>query len=459
MQRSLDSTITLRIVEDVAMKFMKSIQKGMYRMKEFTPLLQIQHLGPIENCRISTNRMMVLDGPQATGKSTIAKAIFFFRTVKDEIYKTFFTDSVDPVPELNVRYYLLKKFHQMFDDSISLQKGTTLIYEYTSKTSLEISVDSMTGISLKLSHDILEWLEKYRYGTDKDIKHIYKELCTLFQDYHEIVYIPAGRSMLSIFTHQLNYILAVLNDKQKNLLDYCVVDYINRVLQLKPFFKPSLLGDGTDDSSLAKVMQTHNSNLVVAKHVKERLKRILKGEYSYINGEEQLKLVTSEGAKNININFASSGQQEALWILNLLYYYIYEEQSCVFIIEEPEAHLYPDSQKEIAEYIALSLMQENECIITTHSPYILGTLNNLLDANRLQEKGIDVSALLEKNSLIAQQLLRRDDFAAYFIDRGFVTDAMDEETGLIRNELIDGASDKINRFADELFDLERANNE
>ena len=428
-------------------------------MEKFIPLLQIQNLGPIEKCCIFMNRMMVFNGSQASGKSTIAKAIFFFRTVKDEIYKTFFTEGADPVPELNVRYFLLKKFRRMFNDSISSQKSTILNYDYTPKTSLKIVIDPTTGISLDFSHDILEWLGKYRYDMNKDMKQIYKELCMLFQDYHEIVYIPAGRSMLSIFTHQLNYIFAVLNDKQKDLLDYCMTDYIYRVLQLKPFFTSKLLGYGTDDSALSKVMQSHNPNLIVAKHLKERLNRILKGEYSFDNGEEKLKLVTSEGEKNISINSASSGQQEALWILNLLYYYIYESESCVFIIEEPEAHLYPDWQKEITEYIALSLVRENECIITTHSPYVLGTLNNLLDANRLQENGIDVSALLEKNNLIAQQLLRRDDFAAYFIDKGLVTDAMDEETGLIRNELIDGASDKINRFADELFDLECMNNE
>ena len=138
----------------------------------------------------------------------------------------------------------------------------------------------------------------------------------------------------------------------------------------------------------------------------------------------------------------------------MLYYYIYEDKSAVFIIEEPEAHLYPDTQKQIAEYIALSLTGKNECIITTHSPYILGALNNLLDANRLQENGVDISALLKKNNLIKQQLLRHSDFAAHFIDKGVAKNAMDEETGLVKNELIDGASDKINRLADEIFALE-----
>ena len=47
--------------------------------------LVIKNLGPIKNCEIDLTKMIVLDGPQAAGKSTVAKAIFFFRTVKNDI--------------------------------------------------------------------------------------------------------------------------------------------------------------------------------------------------------------------------------------------------------------------------------------------------------------------------------------------------------------------------------------
>lgn len=47
--------------------------------------LAIKNLGPIKNCDIELSKMMVLDGPQAAGKSTVAKAIFFFRTIKNEL--------------------------------------------------------------------------------------------------------------------------------------------------------------------------------------------------------------------------------------------------------------------------------------------------------------------------------------------------------------------------------------
>ena len=46
--------------------------------------LVLHNLGPVKDCDIRVNDFMVFTGPQASGKSTIAKAIFFFRTVKDE---------------------------------------------------------------------------------------------------------------------------------------------------------------------------------------------------------------------------------------------------------------------------------------------------------------------------------------------------------------------------------------
>ena len=186
-------------------------------------------------------------------------------------------------------------------------------------------------------------------------------------------------------------------------------------------------------------------------NIQNYISRILNGTYTYSNGEEFLKISDD---KNIKINFTSSGQQESLWILNLIYYYTVNAKSTCFIIEEPEAHLYPSSQKDIAEYIALALADNNECIITTHSPYMLGTFNNLLDIRRLMDNGIDVSNLLETEHLTKNTLIKREDFAAYFVEGGSIIDAMDEENGLIRSELIDEASDDINRIADKLFELE-----
>ena len=420
------------------------------------PHLIIENLGPIKNCEIDLTKMIVLDGPQAAGKSTIAKAIFFFRTVKNLVLKNFFA-GVSPIPALNTKDFLLKVFCQMFGDSYTWQNDMFLTFDYGSNVRIEISnwksnytnrEEKFKNHPIQFSDKIMEWFFKYN---EKNValnekNFLLKELEDLFQDDKEIVYIPAGRSMLSILSESLSHIFFNFDDEQKNMIDYCTTDYINRVTKIKPVFKsPEKIIFADNDSKF---------NPEFLSLIREKMWKILQGQYKYLNGEEFLQLFDKD-SKKIKIKFASSGQQEVLWILNLIYYYILKQKTTCFIIEEPEAHLYPNSQKEIAEYIALALSEKNNCVLTTHSPYILGTLSNLLDARRMMDEGYNMSRLLERENLISTQLLKQSDFSAYFVSDGTMNNAVDDENGLIKNELIDGASDKINGFADDLMYLER----
>ena len=65
--------------------------------------LIIKNLGPIKNCEIDLTKMIVLDGPQAAGKSTVAKAIFFFRTVKNDIVDSIINPYFDPAVESDIK--------------------------------------------------------------------------------------------------------------------------------------------------------------------------------------------------------------------------------------------------------------------------------------------------------------------------------------------------------------------
>ena len=407
------------------------------------PHLSIKNLGPIKNCELDLSKMMILSGPQASGKSTIAKAIFFFRTIKDDFVDALIHPYVDPVIQSEIQYRLYHKFIQLFGDNID--ENTSISFEYSDNVQIKISPNHYVQISEKIK----EWISKF-WGTQltfRDKEQIYQDAIKLFYDDKEIVYIPAGRSMLSILSESLSHIFFNFDDEQKNLIDYCTADYIDRVTKIKPLFKSpeKLISHGINSEINPEFLSL----------VREKIWRILQGKYKYLNGEEFLQLFDNAGKKNVKIKFASSGQQEVLWILNLIYYYLLKRKQTCFIIEEPEAHLYPNSQKEIAEYITLALSEKNECIITTHSPYILGTISNLLDAQRMKAMGYDISHIMEKENLTSFQLLKSSDFSAYFVDNGELYDAVDSENGLIRNELIDGASDKINGFADELMYLER----
>lgn len=404
--------------------------------------LVIKNLGPIKNCEIDLTKMIVFDGPQAAGKSTVAKAIFFFRTVKNDIVDSIITQYADPVVKSEIQFRLRDKFIRLFGDNIN--ENTFVSFEYGNGVNVEIHHNRPKQINQK----ILDWTGKFFDVklTSNEKSLLYREASELFNDDKEIVYIPAGRSMLSILSESLSHIFFNFDDEQKNMIDYCTTDYINRVTKLKSVFKSPEKFIFTDNDS--------EFNPEFLSLIREKMWRILQGKYKYLNGEEFLQLFGKD-SKKIKIKFASSGQQEVLWILNLIYYYILKQKPTCFIIEEPEAHLYPNSQKEIAEYIALALSEKNDCILTTHSPYILGTLSNLLDARRMMDEGYNITGLLERENLISAQLLRQSDFSAYFVSDGTVNNAVDDENGLIKNELIDGASDKINGFADDLMYLER----
>ena len=81
--------------------------------------------------------------------------------------------------------------------------------------------------------------------------------------------------------------------------------------------------------------------------------KILKGKYQSAESGEQIQV---EGSKlNIPLKDASSGQQESLRILQGLFLATgLNNRKEFFVIEEPEAHLYPLAQKELINAFALS---------------------------------------------------------------------------------------------------------
>ena len=49
--------------------------------------ITIKNFGPIDDVELEVKNFMVFIGPQASGKSTISKAIYFFKSLKDDLLK------------------------------------------------------------------------------------------------------------------------------------------------------------------------------------------------------------------------------------------------------------------------------------------------------------------------------------------------------------------------------------
>lgn len=431
--------------------------------------LIINKLGPIERCELECSQFMTLTGFQASGKSTIAKAIYYFRTIKDDIAELAKEQALNTANEFraengvtlrkSLENHLREKFLRTFGSSWGMSNEMYIEYFFTDTCSIKVSLtdDIYTApnyIWITLSHEIRRFLrEKNNYfsvstlGIPEDELRKFKiELYKIFDDTSSVVYIPAGRSMITLLSQQLGYIYATMDDMQKRSLDICTKDYLERILRLKPEFSEGLQGLAAYSSGKSAFMRK------VENQALDLIKKILRGSYRYSNGEEQI--VLGDG-KYVKINFSSSGQQECVWILNLLFYYLVQQKQILFIIEEPESHLFPESQKYMTELIALVNNCKHSVVLTTHSPYVLGTLNNLLYAHTIQ-----VQHAKEADKIIPESLwLDYHYFDSWFVKDGIIENCMDSELHMIQNERIDEISKVINSDFDDLLNLQDTDDE
>lgn len=126
-------------------------------------------------------------------------------------------------------------------------------------------------------------------------------------------------------------------------------------------------------------------------------------------------------------------------------------------IEEPEAHLFPTSQRSILEMIALAFNQKPgmQAMVTTHSPYILTSLNNLIEAGNIFSQGPKLSIRNRVEQIVPKTLaLPPGTVGAYHISPYGIESILDEDTGLVNATSIDSASRDIAVKFDELISLQ-----
>ena len=417
--------------------------------------IEICKLGPIKECAIEIENFTVLTGKQASGKSTVAKSVYFCKTVKDDIYDIILRRSLlggDTSLLQDVTRILRNKFLQLFGSSMAMNPEMKLKYYYADNTYMEVCLRRQDRIEIFLpnlvwfnfSSDIMEYLTNDWQKKDIEKESLRRELNKLFYDEQECVFIPAGRSLLTLLTSQMNYLFATMDDEQKSSIDLSTQKYIERILKIRPLFSEGIDGLVSQKGNTPGVVLDLKAIAALLKQTE----RILEGKYIYKDGEERLYIGKEHFVK---INYASSGQQETVWIFNILLHLMVNNTKAFLILEEPEAHLYPEAQKGMIDILALTANKSCSIMITTHSPYILGALNNLIYAGYLDKKPDMQNKVEEK----VESIYHVHDHNAYFLENGVLKSCIEEnDSRLIINEVIDGASTDINELYDRLFEIE-----
>lgn len=423
--------------------------------------LHIANFLLFEKADIEIRPITILIGPQATGKSVIAKLVYIFnefpRICQDVLWEMP-ESAKDAIGKIGNR--MQEIFHGIFslvpggkwsgEMKISLKTETDELSFTVNKKENRIIFNLGDGYA-EYINDHLKNVAEFRTGSsspllqtvasvldNKDdtlmgslkyelLRKIVFNNQAIDEELHRSLFIPAGRSYFS------------------------VVD-INPYLQINvttaDYFFRTFAGKYKEVLQQIELHHHHEKQIKDNMFAVEIPNGIVAGKYLF-DTDKKKGYIAHENGLVCELKHASSGEQEFLPLfLSLL-----QKEDSGFIIEEPEAHLFPKSQKEVTRFLLSHRNAAGDVFITTHSPYILASFNNLLYAGIIHEK-LTPSKKTELGKLIPEEcLVKENSLAAYYVDNGTAKDIIDPETKLIMADVIDEVSDDIDAEFDKIAEL------
>jgi AAA ATPase domain len=211
------------------------------------------------------------------------------------------------------------------------------------------------------------------------------------------------------------------------------------------------------------------SNSMNPESLKSRISKYLKGDLVNL---QNVWMIAFYDGRLLPITHISSGDKQTLPLLAAIDYYEYQRRQAAslgaetlygdrlyiyddFTIEEPEASVFPQTQYDLIKELAALANEvdfQPHFTVTTHSPYILSSLNNLIEAGQVVR---DHPELRDEVAKIVpeQHWIKDGDLKAYSIHDG-VLESILSKSGLIDGEYLDGVSDAIGDEFDKLLRLE-----
>lgn len=424
--------------------------------------LIVSNFAGIKELEIDIRKINILIGPQASGKSVCAKLLFYFKNFAWEILSV--VENEQTKRNLDSNYS--KTFEEYFPPDSWGNHDFSIRYEI-SDVFIEVSRkhDNKGKISLSYSEFFKKELVELRTllrkvketSIDKNARYeridrLYLTREILRDSLAELLssslckeaaftqlFIPAGRSF---FANLQSSIFSFLSSN--NALDPFLRAFGSTYESIKGVrFR---LRDRPDEEKEAKDIQDEMTRLI---------EKSLCGKHIHERGKDFLEI--SDG-RRISVANSSSGQQETLPLTVMLAAlpFLTSSSGQTVYIEEPEAHLFPSAQRSVIELIATVFNYRKEKLqffITTHSPYVLTAINNLLQAGILYQK-VDQEVLRQLEKIVPKyKALSTSDLSAYVLANGKCSSIICPDTGLIDANIIDSVSDELAIEFDKLLNL------
>ncbi|MCB9231927.1 MAG: AAA family ATPase [Bacteroidia bacterium] len=174
--------------------------------------------------------------------------------------------------------------------------------------------------------------------------------------------------------------------------------------------------------------------------------------YKFKNGQDRVFHNETESISLVN---SASGIQALLPMVLVIEYLVTKngKEGNTFVIEEPELNLYPTTQKALTENLVEKCTHgHNKLILTTHSPYILTSLDNLILAHNIVREKPELREEVAK-IVPEEQWLDFDRVGVWYVDKGTATSILDKDFRSIGANKIDDVSEEIGTVFDQLTAL------
>lgn len=412
--------------------------------------LIVKNFGPIKDAEIELGKVTVFIGEQASGKSVLAKLVAICKDINSIDSESYFENKI---LEYNIVSFLKKDTYLFFESDFCKINYSNDDFNFFTKdeylATLDKTKQKVVNYNEKLTEihqdlqKIIEKLDKSKRIESKPDENINNETPEKENNNFKAKVIET----LDIINTSVRTGAKLLNDEtQKVTRPLHQSIYVPTERLLISLISSTLISFINHNIFLPKYIMVFAELYNNAKLAKTLARRFSFFEYSIEDEVEYIKYKDSK----IRLSETSTGFQSLVPLLLVL-----EEYSKInyrlFVVEEPELNLYPTTQKKLIEYLAGNI-DKNSLILTTHSPYILSSLDNLIQAGNVVKKHPELKEEVEK-IIPAQYHLNYEDVRVYFVADGKARLIMNEEYQSIDVSELDEVSEDLNADFEKLLDL------
>ena len=424
--------------------------------------LIIKDVGPItDTAAIDFNRFCILIGPQSNGKSTIAKVMSTCLWIEKEACTSLSTDIIDSGASFRK---MVEDFHRIHGyihpDSSYISYQSDYISLTYDKDVITLSFnDNKTYNRIKISYIPSD----RNVVTMKDLEKREMEP-TNFRSFL-FDWLDANKhfnkeNMVSILNLGMKY---YFDDSAKSRRDRIVhengisydislYDASSGMQSVVPLtvLMHYLLTDYFENYNKEVSFEQREKNIDLSWKI---VKDVLLRYYPDVVNEENYRMFYNDHVKK-KYEQEDVDAKRIMDEMRSMYNQMTKPSSISFILEEPEQNLYPSTQVELMKDVvkACNGIHPSTVLITTHSPYILTIINNLIYASK-----VGVLAPEAVSRVIPMDLwLFAEEVSAYYVANGTATSIIDDDLQEIKAELIDEVSQTINEQYEQLSNIEYA---